>query len=396
MKRIASIQDISCLGRCSLTVALPVISAMAVECAIVPTAVLSTHTMFPGFISRDLSDQLLPIARHWKSQNVTLDAICTGYLASPRQTEEVCDFFDLLAGPDTLLFVDPAMADGGNDNGTAPGIIMEKNGKMIVMLPGPPRETIPMFQNQVKPYLAKKQEFTFVSRILRVAEVGESAMEERVKDIIDAQTNPTIAPYAKDGEAILRITAKARDEEEANRLIDPVAAVLKERLGDAVYGEGETDLETVVAEQLLQKQLTLAVAESCTGGMIASNLVEYPGISAALVEGCVTYSNEAKMHRLGVKAETLEKYGAVSEETAKEMAEGIARTSGADIGLATTGVAGPESSEGKPVGLVYIAIAYKGKTEVYTCHFVGKRNKIRERAAYTALNWLRKVINDEA
>ena len=113
MKRIASIQDISCLGRCSLTVALPVISAMAVECAIVPTAVLSTHTMFPGFISRDLSDQLLPIARHWKSQNVTLDAICTGYLASPRQTEEVCDFFDLLAGPDTLLFVDPAMADGG-------------------------------------------------------------------------------------------------------------------------------------------------------------------------------------------------------------------------------------------------------------------------------------------
>lgn len=283
-----------------------------------------------------------------------------------------------------------------NDNGTAPGIIMEKNGKMIVMLPGPPRETIPMFQNQVKPYLAKRQEFTFVSRILRVAEVGESAMEERVKDIIDAQTNPTIAPYAKDGEAILRITAKARDEEEANRLIDPVAAVLKERLGDAVYGEGETDLETVVAEQLLQKQLTLAVAESCTGGMIASKLVEYPGISAALVEGCVTYSNEAKMHRLGVKAETLEKYGAVSEETAKEMAEGIARTSGADIGLATTGVAGPESSEGKPVGLVYIAVAYKGKTEVYTCHFVGKRNKIRERAAYTALNRLRKGINDEA
>lgn len=283
-----------------------------------------------------------------------------------------------------------------NDNGTAPGIIMEKNGKMIVMLPGPPRETIPMFQNQVKPYLANKQEFTFVSRILRVAEVGESAMEDRVKDIIDAQTNPTIAPYAKDGEAILRITAKAKDEEEANRLIDPVAAALRERLGTAVYGEGETTLEEVVAEQLLQKQLTLAVAESCTGGMIASDLVEYPGISAALLEGCVTYSNDAKMRRLGVKAETLEKYGAVSEETAKEMAEGIAKTSGADIGLATTGVAGPESSEGKPVGLVYIALSYKGKTEVKKCSFVGKRNKIRERAAYTALNWLRKAINDEA
>ena len=155
-------------------------------------------------------------------------------------------------------------------------------------------------------------------------------------------------------------------------------------------------LSEKVGRALQAQGATVTTAESCTGGMIASNLVEYPGISAALVEGCVTYSNEAKMHRLGVKAETLEKYGAVSEETAKEMAEGIARTSGADIGLATTGVAGPESSEGKPVGLVYIAVAYKGKTEVYTCHFVGKRNKIRERAAYTALNRLRKEINDEA
>lgn len=283
-----------------------------------------------------------------------------------------------------------------NDNGTAPGIIMEKNGKMIVMLPGPPKETIPMFRNQVKPYLAKKQEFTFVSRILRVAGVGESAMEDRVKDIIDAQTNPTIAPYAKDGEAILRITAKAKDEAEANRLIDPVAAALKERLGNAVYAEGETDMETVVAEMLLERKLTIAVAESCTGGMIASQLVEYPGISAALLEGCVTYSNDAKMRRLGVKAETLEKYTAVSKETAREMAEGIARTSGADIGIATTGIAGPDGgSEEKPVGLVYIALSYKGKTEVQEHHFVGKRDKIRQRAAYTALNWLRKAMLDE-
>ena len=121
-----------------------------------------------------------------------------------------------------------------NENGTAPGIIIEKDGKMIVMLPGPPKETVPMFLNQVKPYLAKKQEATFVSRILRVAGVGESAMETAVKDMIDAQTNPTIAPYAKDGESILRITARAKDEEEANRLIDPVAAALRERLGHAV------------------------------------------------------------------------------------------------------------------------------------------------------------------
>ena len=280
-----------------------------------------------------------------------------------------------------------------NDNGTAPGIIIEKNGKMIVMLPGPPKETVPMFLNQVKPYLAKKQEYTFVSRILRVAGVGESAMEDMVKDLIAAQTNPTIAPYAKDGEAILRITAKAKDEAEADALIVPVAAALKERLGMAVYAEGETDMQTVVAELLLEKKATLAVAESCTGGMVASRLVNYPGISEALIEGCVTYSNDAKVRRLGVKEETLAQYGAVSPQTAKEMAEGIAKTSGAEIGLATTGIAGPGGgTEEKPVGLVYIGIFYKGKTEVFEHRFAGKRERIRERAAYTALNVLRKAL----
>ena len=283
-----------------------------------------------------------------------------------------------------------------NDNGTAPGIIIEKNGKMIVMLPGPPRETVPMFVNQVKPYLAQKQEYTFLSRILRVANVGESAMAARVQDIMDAQTNPTIAPYAKDGEAILRITAKAKSEAEANALIDPVAEKLKERLGDAVYAEGETDLQTVVAKLLIEKKLTIATAESCTGGLIASKLIEYPGISEVLLEGCVTYSNDAKMRRLGVKAETLEQFGAVSEETAREMAEGIARTSGAEIGIATTGIAGPGGgSEEKPVGLVYMGLYYKGKTDVKKCNFAGKRQAIRERAAYTALDWLRKAMLNE-
>ena len=283
-----------------------------------------------------------------------------------------------------------------NDNGTAPGIIIEKNGKMIVMLPGPPRETVPMFVNQVKPYLAQKQEYTFLSRILRVANVGESAMAARVQDIMDAQTNPTIAPYAKDGEAILRITAKAKSEAEADALIDPVAEKLKERLGDAVYAEGETDLQTVVAKLLIEKKLTIATAESCTGGLIASKLIEYPGISEVLLEGCVTYSNDAKMRRLGVKAETLEQFGAVSEETAREMAEGIARTSGAEIGIATTGIAGPGGgSEEKPVGLVYMGLYYKGKTDVKKCNFAGKRQAIRERAAYTALDWLRKAMLNE-
>lgn len=284
-----------------------------------------------------------------------------------------------------------------NDNGTAPGIIMEKNGKIIAMLPGPPKETMPMFENQVKPYLQKKQEYTFVSEILRVASVGESAMETLVKDIIDAQTNPTIAPYAKYGESILRITAKAKSEEEAHELIVPVKAALKERLGNAVYAEGETNMQTVVAQMLLEGKKTIAVAESCTGGLVTSALVEYPGISEVLLEGCVTYTNEAKMHRLGVKAETLDKYTAVSREVAAEMAEGVAKTSGAAIGVSTTGIAGPGGgTEEKPVGLVYIGIHVNGKTTVTEYRYTGKRNQIRERAAFYALDLLRKALQDEA
>lgn len=265
------------------------------------------------------------------------------------------------------------------------------------MLPGPPKETVPMFENQVKPYLQKKQKYTFVSEILRVASVGESAMETLVKDIIDAQTNPTIAPYAKFGESILRITAKAKTEAEAKTLIAPVKAALRARLGTAVYAEGETNMQTVVAQLLLSKHLTIAVAESCTGGLLTSALVEYPGISEVLLEGCVTYSNCAKMHRLGVQAQTLEQYTAVSAQTAAEMAEGIAKTSGADIGIATTGIAGPDGgTEDKPVGLVYIGLSIKGKTTVTEYHYTGKRNQIRERATMYALDLLRKALQYEA
>lgn len=283
-----------------------------------------------------------------------------------------------------------------NPNGTAPGIIIEKNEKIIVMLPGPPKEVIPMFEEQVKPYLQQKQEYTFLSRVLRVAGVGESAMEMMVKDLIDAQTNPTIAPYAKDGEALLRITAKAKTEKEANLLIDPIAEALRERLGKSVYAEGETNMETEVAKLLVVQKKTIAVAESCTGGEISSQLVRYAGISTVLLEGCVTYSNEAKIKRLGVLKETLDDFGAVSKETAMEMAMGIAKTSGADIGIATTGVAGPDGgTKDKPVGLVYIGLYYNGVLEAKEFHFVGSRNKIRERATFQALDWLRQKLQYE-
>ena len=280
-----------------------------------------------------------------------------------------------------------------NDNGTAPGIIIEKNNKILIMLPGPPKETVPMFEQQVKPYLAQKQEYTFISRVLRIAGVGESIMETMVKDLIDSQTNPTIAPYAKDSESILRITAKAKSEQEAEKMIAPVAEEIYRRFGHDVYGEGETNMQTVVAELLIQKQKTIATAESCTGGAIASALVEYPGISSVFLVGCVTYYNASKQKRLDVKAETLQKYGAVSPETAKEMAEGAAKTAGTHIGLATTGIAGPDGgTEQKPVGLVYIGLTIDGVTQTKECHFVGNREKIRTRAVYTALDWLRREL----
>ncbi|MFI3174490.1 MAG: competence/damage-inducible protein A [Bacillota bacterium] len=280
-----------------------------------------------------------------------------------------------------------------NANGTAPGIIFSKNDKIMILLPGPPHEVLPMFENQVKPFLAKIQEVTYISEILRVVNLGESKMEHMVKDLIEAQTNPTIAPYAKDSEAILRITAKAKSEDEARKLIAPCKKALRERLGESIYAEGETTMEDVLIGLLKEKNQTVAVAESCTGGLAMSTLIGCSGASAVVLEGCVTYSNEAKMNRLGVKKETLDKFGAVSKEVATEMAEGIAKTAGANMGIATTGVAGPDGGTAeKPVGLVYIAVCYNGKTVAKEFRFDGDRNKIRQRASFHSLNFARKIF----
>lgn len=306
-------------------------------------------------------------------------------------------FFDRMKRPMTENNVKQAMVPEGatvmkNDNGTAPGIIIENENKILIMMPGPPREMRPMFDQQVKPYLAAKVHGAIVSRTLRIAGVGESAMESRVKDMTDGLKNPTVAPYAKETEAVLRITASADTAGEAEELIAPVAEEIYGRFGTDVYAEGETTMQETVAKLLLDRGLKTAVAESCTGGMVASKLIEYPGISEVFLEGAVTYSNEAKMRRLKVKKETLDNYGAVSAETAAEMASGIAISSGADVGLSTTGVAGPGPSEGKPEGLVYVGVYIKGKTYVKELHLAGKRNVIRERAAYSALDYLRRKI----
>lgn len=280
-----------------------------------------------------------------------------------------------------------------NNHGTAPGCAIECNGKVLIVLPGPPREIKPMFEDYVVPFLKKYSTNILKSKVLRICGIGEGVMAEEIKDIIDNNTNPTVAPYAKDWEVTLRITAKCPTEDEAIKLIEPVEKQIRDRLGKNIYGEGETTLEAVLANLILDKNFTISTAESCTGGAIASKLVNHPGISSVFMEGAVTYSNEAKMRRLNVKTETLEKFGAVSEETALEMAEGIAKTSGTNIGLSTTGIAGPEGgTEEKPVGLVYIGLYINGETKVKKLLCSGSREMIRRRATITALDWVRREL----
>lgn len=284
-----------------------------------------------------------------------------------------------------------------NDNGTAPGCIMEKEGKMIVVLPGPPREMESMFENYVKPYLSKLTDDVIESEVLRIIGVGESKVENDILDIIDSQTNPTIATYAKGYECTLRITAKAKSVEEAKELIKPMSDEMKRRFGQSLYATGETSIEEVVAKMLVENNLKIAVAESCTGGMVSASLINYPGISSVFMEGCVTYSNEAKMKSLGVKKETLDVYGAVSDNCAKEMASGVAARYNTNVGIATTGIAGPGGgTDEKPVGLVYFGIYINGKVISKKYVFNGDRQGVRERATRTILNDLRlELLNME-
>ena len=238
-----------------------------------------------------------------------------------------------------------------NHNGTAPGLIMEKNGKTAVLLPGPPVELYPMFKEQVFPYLQKLQPEKFVSRMVKICGVGESKVESQLLDLIDAQTNPTIATYAKVGEVHLRVTARVKNDEEAAALIKPVVKEIRKRFGNAVYTTKEEEtLEMAVVRLLAKYELTVTTAESCTGGLLAGRIVNVPGASEVFREGFITYSNKAKRKRLDVNKATLKKYGAVSKETAREMAMGGVFATDADACVAVTGIAGPDGgTEEKPV-----------------------------------------------
>ena len=280
-----------------------------------------------------------------------------------------------------------------NDNGTAPGIIIENGEKIIVLLPGPPKEMAPMFSQKVKPYLEKKSPYVMRSKILRLFGIGESSIGDKIKDLMQNE-NPTVAPYAKDNETILRVTARAASKEEADNLNSKMIKEIDKRLGEFIYSHDDTALNIVCARKLIEKNITIAAAESCTAGLFAATLAETPGISSVLFESVVTYANEAKEKYLGVKHETLEKFGAVSEETAREMADGIRELSKADVGISITGLAGPDGgTEKKPVGLVYIGIATEDGTKTYELKLIGRdRNKIRHAAVMNALSIVYKSL----
>lgn len=253
-----------------------------------------------------------------------------------------------------------------NEHGMAPGMVLTSNGRTFMLLPGPPKEMEPMFLNYGMDALAAelKSAEKIVSRVLRFFGIGESTLETEIEDLIDQQSNPTIAPLAADGEVTLRLTAKHADERTANLLLDQTEQKICSRVGQYLYGYDQTSLVRELVQVLKEKKLTIAAAESLTGGLFQQEITSIPGTSAVLNGGVVCYTNEVKHKILGVKKETLDVHGAVSEQCAKELAENVAARLNADIGISFTGVAGPDESEGKPVGTVYIGIAIKGKPAI--------------------------------
>lgn len=283
-----------------------------------------------------------------------------------------------------------------NDNGTAPGMAIEKDGVHILVLPGPPRELKPMFRNCAVPYLMQFSDRIIVSHNIRTFGIGESLMAERVNDLFDAE-NPTVAPYAKDGEALLRVTAMAWTKEEAENLCKPVINEIKNRLDGFVYGVDYTCIEEAVIEKLKEKHMKVATAESCTGGLIAKRITDVPGASEVFDCGIISYANEIKHRVLGVSEDDLNKYGAVSEPVARQMAQGALKVSGADIAVSVTGIAGPDSdSTNKPVGLVYIGLADKDNVWVRELRTSRKdRSYNRYVSASNALNMIRLYIDNK-
>jgi len=288
---------------------------------------------------------------------------------------------NLLAGCDPLP----------NDNGLAVGVALTLNGKHYILLPGPPREMKLMFDRYALPWLKSKMggERPLFSKMLKFAGIGESLLENRLLDLIDGQDDPTIAPYAKEGETAIRLTTRASSAKEAEEKLAATEAEIRRRAGEHLFSEEDIPLEAAVVQLLKRKGKTAALAESCTGGMVSELLTSVPGSSAVLRGSFVSYTNEMKQAMLGVPKTLLEGEGApgaVSPETAAAMAAGALERTGADFAVSITGVAGPGPSEGKPEGLVYIGVAVRGgDVETERLQYSGGRETVRIRAAKYAL-----------
>ena len=280
--------------------------------------------------------------------------------------------------------------------GTAPGCAFEAEGTYVVMLPGPPRECLPMFRERAMPWLARLSEGIIRSRTLRVFGLGESGVEALLRDRMNELTNPTLAPYAKEGEVELRITAKADTADKADALIAPVEAEVRALLGGLVYGADVSGLERVVLDGLRERGLTLGTAESCTGGLIAKRITDVPGSASVFMGGVVSYHCEVKAGVLGVPQALLDEKGAVCAEVAKEMAQGARKVLGCDVAVSATGVAGPDPDDrGNPVGLVFTALATPDGYWVKELNLASqsaRRDRTRNLAANHALDMVRRWL----
>jgi len=280
-----------------------------------------------------------------------------------------------------------------NNNGTAPGCLIEKDGKTIIMLPGPPKEMIPMFEETIYPYFEKKTGQIIGSRMLKVFGIGESEMEMKILDLIEAQSNPTIAPYVNMGEVVIRVTARGKNYDEAMEMINPVIERIKERLGSDLYAYNGETLEETVVQLLIEKKISISTVESCTGGMLASKLVNVPGVSNVFANGFITYSNQSKVDVLGVDPDVIKTYGTVSKETAIEMVKGLVKNTATRAGISITGIAGPDGgTPEKPVGSVYVAVMLDGEIDTMALKLNGDRERVRHMACLNAMNMLRKKI----
>ena len=283
-----------------------------------------------------------------------------------------------------------------NRKGTAPGCIIERDDKIFILLPGPPKELIPMFEDEVTPYLEKFIDGFLYSKTLRFFGIGESDLVRRIKDIIANQTNPTIAPYAKNYEVTLRITSSGKNREECKKLVLDKKEEILEIVGSYYYGDGDTSLENELHELLKKYDLTIATAESCSGGLLSSKIISIPGASNYFLNGIIAYSNLSKISLLQIERKILENYGAVSSEIALQMAKNIKNISNSDIGISITGIAGPSRDiKNENIGQIFIGIDYKCKIYCYEKNLLGNRTRVMNKAAMWAIFLTIDIIKKE-